>query len=135
MANIWANLCGTFAKDTQLQDLHLSNDFYVEWSSTKTCNSGRIFHIKRNEHGGSVSTGIARFFITAARVSPEGYHPHQRLDCFVSNPAIVPEPETLARLLFQSLKDCDLIAEPTWLSWHLASEEGGAAFGDVYDWD
>lgn len=116
-----------------MNDLELSHDFYVEWSVDEDFSSGRIYHIKRNRHGGSVSNGVARFFITNARPPAEGYHAHHRLDCFVSDRQLVPEPEQLARLLFRILKDRDLVREPTWLGWHVADEQGGIPFGEVYD--
>jgi hypothetical protein len=118
-----------------MNHLDLSNDFYVEWSANLDFSSGEIYHVKKNKHGGSISTGVARFFVTSARIPPEGYHPHQRLDCFVSDAMLVPQPEQLAKLLFEALKDHDIIGEPAWLGWHIAEEKGGAAFGDVYDWE
>lgn len=118
-----------------MNDFKLSQDFYVEWSANSDFSSGRINHVEMNKQGGSTSRGVARFFVTSARIPIEGYHPHQRLDCFVSDAMLVPQPEQLAKLLFQALKDHDVIREPTWLGWHIAEEKGGAAFGDVYDWD
>ncbi|WP_105371831.1 hypothetical protein [Neorhizobium huautlense] len=116
-------------------DLELSDNFYVEWSANEDFSSGRIYHIKRNKHGGSLSKGGARFFVTQARIPPEGYFPHRRLDCFVSDSDLVPKPEELARDIFRALTARGLIEEPTWLGWHVAEERGGAACGEVYDWD
>lgn len=119
-----------------MKNLELSPDFYVEWSEDNDFRSGEIYHIKRNwTGGGSVSWSVARFFITNARIPVEGVSPHQRLDCFVSNTTLVPKPEKLARLLFEILRSRGLIDEPAWLSWHVAKEQGGAAFGEVFDLD
>ncbi|TIX92658.1 hypothetical protein [Rhizobium sp. P44RR-XXIV] len=118
-----------------MKDLDLSNDFYIEWFNNEDFTSGRIYHIERNKHGGSLSKGVARFFITQARIPAEGYFPHRRLDCFVSDSKLVPKPEQLARDLFRALIGRGLIDEPTWLGWHVAEERGGAPFGEVYDWN
>jgi hypothetical protein len=118
-----------------MNDLDLSSNFYVQWSANKDFSSGEIFHIKRNTSGGSLLTPVARFFITNARIPAEGYFPHQRLDCFVSNTQFVSEPEQLAKDLFKALRNQDLIDEPTWLSWHVAEEQGGTACGAVFDFD
>ncbi|WP_027668230.1 hypothetical protein [Rhizobium leguminosarum] len=112
-----------------MNDLDLSSDFYVSWSADDDFSSGEIYHIKRNKSGGSLSTPVARFFITSARIPAEGLFPHQRLDCFVSNTGLVLKPEQLARDLFESMKSRGLIDEPTWLGWHVAEERGGAPFG------
>ncbi|RUX48450.1 MAG: hypothetical protein EOS58_06905 [Mesorhizobium sp.] len=118
-----------------MSDLDLSSNFYVEWSANGDLKSGRIFHIERNASGGSLSTPVARFFMTNARIPAEGFFPHQRLDCFVSNTEFVSKPEQLARDLFKALSSRNLIDEPTWLGWHVAEEQGGAAFGEVFDFD
>lgn len=118
-----------------MNDLDLSPDFYVEWSADNDFSSGEIYHIKRNKTGGSMSTPVARFFITSARIPAEGFLPHQRLDCFVSDNALAPKPEQLARDLFEALRSRGLTDEPTWLGWHVAEERGGAPFGEVFDFD
>ncbi|RUT95967.1 hypothetical protein EOD23_31495 [Mesorhizobium sp. USDA-HM6] len=118
-----------------MNDLDLSPDFFVEWSADDDFNSGKIYHIKRNKTGGSLSTPVARFFITSARIPAEGFFPHRRLDCFVSDTALAPKPEQLARDLFEVLRSRGLIDEPTWLGWHVAEERGGAPFGEVFDFD
>lgn len=118
-----------------MNDLDLSPDFYVEWSADKDFRSGEIYHIKRNRTGGSVSWSVARFFITNARIPIEGFFPHRRLDCFVSDTALVSKPEQLARLLFEVLRSRGLIDEPAWLNWYVAKEQGGAPFGEVFDLD
>ncbi|MND28952.1 hypothetical protein D3C80_194490 [compost metagenome] len=118
-----------------MHDLDLSPDFYVEWPADNDFSSGRIYHIGRNNAGGSLSTPVARFFITSAKIPAEGFFPHQRLDCFISNTKLVLKPEQLARDLFRVFKSRELIGEPTWLSWHVAEEQGGAPFGEVFDFD
>ncbi len=119
-----------------MSDLDLSSNFSVEWSADNDFRSGQIYHIKRNRvGGGSVSESVARFFITNAKIPAEGVLPHRRLDCFVSNTALVPKPEQLARLLFEVLKSRGLIDEPAWLNWYVAKEQGGARFGEVFDLD
>ena len=120
----------------QMTNLDLSSDFYVEWSADNDFRSGEIYHIKRNWAGGApVPWSVARFFITNARIPIEGCFPHRRLDCFVSNTALAPKPEQLARLLFEVLRSRGLIDEPAWLNWYVAKEQGGARFGEVFDPD
>jgi hypothetical protein len=48
---------------------------------------------------------------------------------------LVLKPEQLAKDLFEALKARGLIDEPTWVSWHVVQEKGGAAFGEVFDLD
>lgn len=119
-----------------MNDLDLSPDFYVEWSANRDFSSGKIFHIERNRRGsGSMSTPVGRFFVTDARIPAEGFFPHKRLDCFVSNTKIVSSPERLARDLYQALRKRDLLDEPAWLSWHVSKEQDGVAYGEVFDFD
>ncbi|WP_069058161.1 hypothetical protein [Sinorhizobium sp. RAC02] len=118
-----------------MNDLDLSPDFYINWSAGDDFRSGQIYHFKRNKTGGSLSTPVARFFITSARIAAEGFFPHHRLDCFISNTELVLKPEQLARDLFEALKSSGLVGEPTWLGWHVAEERGGAPYGEVFDFD
>lgn len=118
-----------------MNDLDLSPDFYIESSANSDFSSGKIFHIKRNKTGGGLINEVALFFITNARVPPEGFNPHQRLDCVIANVKLVSKPERLARDLFDALKGHGAIREPAWLNWHTVKKQDGAPFGDIFDLD
>lgn len=116
-----------------MNDLDLSPDFYIEWSANQDFSSGKIFHIKRNKWGGSISNEVALFFITKARIPAENFFPHQRLDCFITGVKFVSDPERLARNLFDKLRSRGAISEPTWLGWHIVKKGDGTPIGDVFD--
>lgn len=119
-----------------MKDLEVGKDFYVPWSVDDDYMFGEILHIRRNKIGsGSVSTPVARYFVTTAKTAAEGFFRHQRLDCFVSNHWLVWRPKSLARDLLAALKMRGIVAEPVWLAWHVVSKHGGAPFGELFDLD
>ncbi|PDT12960.1 hypothetical protein [Rhizobium sp. M1] len=119
-----------------MNDLDLSPEFYVEFSRGGCFDSGSVYHVTRHKGGsGQVSAHVARFFITDARIPPEGVFPHKRLDCFVIDKRLVPKPERLAGILFEALKKHGAISEPAWLEWYVAKGLGGKPYGEVLDFD
>ncbi|RWM23903.1 MAG: hypothetical protein E5X53_00415 [Mesorhizobium sp.] len=118
-----------------MNELSLSNDYYVESDYNGSFQHGKIFHIAHNKHGGSVSTGVAYFHVWKPAIHPEGYFPHHRLDCFISHGELAPDPAWLARRLFDTLIKHGRISEPVWLGWHRSEEIDGEERGSVFDWD
>jgi hypothetical protein len=118
-----------------MSHVDLSDSFYADGDRAGTFQSGEIYHIARNRHGGSTATPIGRFFITEPEIGAEGYHPHKRLDCFVRDHSLSPSAEWLGRTLTAALLSTGNISGPVWTSWHLANEIGGSATGDVFDFD
>jgi hypothetical protein len=89
--------------------------------------------MRNPDGGGSWNTPIARFFISTPSISPEGYHEHQRLDCFVSDHELSPAPDWLGRVLADTLVQAGFLQEPFWVSWHKSDELDGEARGQVFD--
>lgn len=117
-----------------MQNLELSRDFYAKPSETGF-GSGEIYHIERNEAGGSLSTPVARYFVTNPAIPAEGYFPHQRLDCFFGQISFVSDPRQLTKRLFGSLQKLGVINEPAWIGWHVSEELAGMPLGEVWDFD
>jgi hypothetical protein len=118
-----------------MRQLELSQSYYAEGDGAGTFQSGQVYHVIRNVEGGSWNTPIARFFISTPLLSPEGYHPHQRLDCFVRNHELSPPPEWLGRVLADALVSSGSLVEPFWVSWHMADELDGEERGQVFDYE
>jgi hypothetical protein len=95
--------------------------------------SGEVHHVERNRDGGSISTPVARFFVSAPPLVAEGPHRHKRLDCFVRKHELAPRSDWLARRLAETLIEQGAIHQPIWLAWHEATEIGGEALGEVFD--
>jgi hypothetical protein len=117
-----------------MREIVLSPEYYAigdrdGWSS------GEVFHIERNKDGGSVSTPVARYFVSVAPLGAENFHPHQRLDCFVRKHRRAPRGGWLAKRLTNLLVENGVLAQPIWIGWHEAKEIGGEALGDVFDYD
>ncbi|RVG73601.1 hypothetical protein CN223_25215 [Sinorhizobium meliloti] len=134
-ASIGAAATALTASELSFTSIDLSSDFYAEPSGDGTFVHGRVYHIARNADGGSLSTPVARFYVTQPRLPVEGYHEHMRLDCFVNDRKLVPEPDRLAQLLLHALVRQQAISEPLWLSWHYSEELAGQNYGDVFDFD
>ena len=119
------------------RQLELDTNFYATSDSEGGFRSGEIFHIERNQQGGSgsVNTPIARYFVTRPQVGAEGVHRHWRVDCFVSRHRLAPREDWLAERLIKALLQSALIAEPIWLSWHRLAKTSGKAFGELFDLD
>lgn len=118
-----------------MQRLELSQSYYAQGDDTGEFLSGEVYHIVRNAQGGSCSTPIARYFVSSPLVSAEGFHKHQRLDCFVRRHDLAPQPAWLGRCLADALAQAGSIREPFWVSWHSSQEEAGEARGEVFDFD
>lgn len=117
-----------------MAEIMLSPEFYVVGDREGWAN-GEVYHIKRNRFGGSISTPVARYFLSTPPLRAEGFHPHQRLDCFVRKHRRVPRGNWLARRLADCLVERGLIQRPVWISWHEAKEVGGEALGEVFDFN
>jgi hypothetical protein len=118
-----------------MNELDLSADHYAQSDEEGRFQHGELFHISRNSSGGSVSTRVGVFHIWRAKLHPEGYFPHVRLDCYVTNHSLAPDPAWLARALLDALLRHGSIAEPIWLEWHHSSNSDGEARGEVFDFD
>jgi len=114
--------------------LILSPEFYAV-GDREGMTSGEVYHIERNRFGGSVSTPVARYFLSTPPLRAEGFHPHRRLDCFVRKHKRAPRGNWLAKRLADLLVEQGVLAEPTWISWHESKEVGGEALGEVFDFD
>ena len=96
--------------------------------------AGDVYHVERNELGGATFTPVARFFAWRP-VHVEHYHPHWRVDCFVRNHQLSPDPKVLGDTLAKGLLRESVCSEPLWVSWHRSEEINGKAFGEVFDFD
>lgn len=93
---------------------------------------GEIYHIGRNFFGGSTLTPIAYYFAWIP-VFNEGFHKHWRIDCFVRQHHLSPDPIKLGESLVGVLVSEGLCEEPMWMSAHASQELGGKAYGDLTD--
>ena len=96
--------------------------------------AGEVYHVERNESGGANFTPVARFFAWRP-VHVENFHPHWRVDCFVRNHPLSPDPKVLGDALAKGLLREAICSEPLWVSWHRSEEINGKAFGEVFDFD
>ena len=80
-------------------------------------------------------TQIAQFFGTRPQPFTLEGLPHWRIDCYVQNHRMSPLPEDLAVDLTEALMLRGVCDEPLLVSWHLSTEIGNLAFGDVWDDD
>lgn len=115
--------------------LNLSPDYYVVSDADDLFRHGVILYISRNKAGGSVSTPVGRFCAWRPQIQPEGYFPHSRVDCYIDNGPLAPEPSWLAQTLLDALIQHGHISEPIWLGWHRSEEVGGEERGQVFDLD
>ena len=115
------------------EPLELSDNFIARPDSNPTL--GEVFHVARNEHGGSVWTPVVQYFAWRPSTGAEGFHPHWRLDCFVRDHELAPDHEWVGKALANALTSQGGISEPLWVSWHRSRELGGEARGQVFDLD
>jgi hypothetical protein len=115
--------------------LNISAEYYAESDEDGRFQNGQLFHIARNSSGGSLSTGVGRFHIWRKKLPPEGFFPHSRLDCYVLDHDLAPDPAWLARALLTALTQQGVVSEPVWLEWHRFSNSDGEARGEVFDFD
>jgi hypothetical protein len=115
--------------------LDLSPQFYAIADHSGLA-SGVVYHVERiRGGGGSLSTPVAQFFVSTPPLVAEGFHPHQRLDCFVRKHELAPRGDWLTKRLADLLIEQGVIHQPIWLGWHEATEIGGEALGEVFDFD
>jgi hypothetical protein len=118
-----------------LEQIELDGDYVLRPAGEDgTYAIGEAFHVERNDHGGSLWTPVASYFVW--RKQPrDGYHRHWRIDCFVKDNPRSPEPEYLAKRILMALVDRGVVSEPVWLSWHRSKETGGTSLGEFFDFD
>jgi hypothetical protein len=110
------------------------SDVFVARSEESEPTIGEVYHVARNEHGGAMWTPVVRYF--AWRPSPaDGYHSHWRLECFVRDDELAPDPEWVGKALTDALVSQQVLSEPLWVSWHRSQELGGEERGEVFDQD
>ena len=117
-----------------MTELSLSPDFFCV-ANRDGFASGEVFHIERNRDSGSVSTPIARFYVSTPPMAAEGYNDHKQVDCYVRQHRFAPDGGWLAKHLTTALIEHGLIVQPIWLSWHRSEEIDGEALGEVFDFD
>jgi hypothetical protein len=76
--------------------------------------AGEVYHFARNLAGGAILTPIARYFVWQPQFV-EGFHRHWRVDVFVRQHPLSPE--------------------PIWMSAHRSEELKGKAYGEVFSDD
>jgi hypothetical protein len=102
---------------------------------------GQIVHVADNKGGfGQVWTPIAKYYVRRWSAGPldgvsENIRPHTRIECFVREHKLAPDPELLAKQLLTVLVDAKKVSEPIWLSWLRYQELGGVPQGEVLDLD
>jgi hypothetical protein len=94
--------------------------------------NGEIYHVVRNSAGGANLTPIARYFAWRPEFI-EGYNAYWRVDCFVRQHKLAPDPALVGEALVEALIKAKLCEEPVWVSWHIGNEIGGKAFGEVFE--
>src|SRR5262245_9510292 len=94
--------------------------------------AGEVFRVERNQSGGATLTPIARVFAWRPAYE-ENIRPHWRVDCFVRNHPLAPEPKSLGEAFAKALLREAICTEPLWVSWHRSEEIKGKAFGDIFD--
>jgi hypothetical protein len=114
--------------------LELDAPYSAECEPTEGFIPGKVFHVVRYNAGGANLTPIARFFCWRPKFI-EGYHAHWRVDCYVHDHALSPEPEWVGRTLASALLEHGVCDEPMWVSWHKSHEQGGNAYGRVFEDD
>ena len=111
--------------------------FAVHDSYEALCQTGDMFafgelhHVARNRSGGAVLTPVGRFFCTRP-LFIEGFNEHWRVDCYVREHRLAPEPALAGKCLVAALKRESICLEPIWVSWYSSKEHGGEAQGEVY---
>ena len=114
--------------------LKIGESFYLVPNQGERFSGGEVFHEATNAFGGSASTPVARVFLTAPDVgAAEGVEQHMRLDCFVRDHVLAPDPAWLARVVCHQLLRQGWVQEPLWLEWcQTTSPHGGEAIGAVF---
>ena len=101
--------------------------------SEENC-AGEIYHVVRNSAGGKLLTPIARYFAWKPQFA-EGFNSHWRVDCFVSQHHLSPDPTCLGNLLVLALMREQICTKPIWMSAHSSDELDGKVYGDVFSDD
>jgi hypothetical protein len=113
---------------------NLDTNFSADCVVTDNARAGELYHVARNAAGGATLTPIARYFVWQPEFV-EGCNRYWRVDCFVRQHALSPDPLELGESLVAALVREGLCAEPIWLSAHRSDELKGRAYGKVFSDD
>jgi hypothetical protein len=108
--------------------------FQADCVVSEAARAGHIYHVARNAAGGALLTPIARYFVWRPEFV-DGFHKHWRVDCFVRQHKLSPDPMSLGESLVAALVREQLCAAPIWMSAHASSELKGRAYGEVFSDD
>jgi hypothetical protein len=112
----------------------VTESFNADCVVSEAARAGEIYHIARNSFGGAMLTPIARYFVWKPEFV-EGFHEHWRVDCFVRQHKLSPDPMGLGEALVAALVREKLCDEPIWMSAHKSDEIKGKAYGAVFSDD
>lgn len=118
-----------------METFSLMNDYCGEYEFRGDTTVGQIYHIVRNEFGGSILTPVGRWFAWQASGDVECFHDRWRVDCFVRDHSLAPEPMPIGEALVSHLMREKICSEPLWLSVHRSDELDGKPYGNVYQDD
>ena len=110
----------------------INDNFSADCVVSENARAGDLYHVSRNSSGGANFTPIAYFFVWRPEFT-EGFNRFWRVDCFVRQHKLSPDPIELGEWLVDALVKNELCAEPIWMSAHRSQELGGKAYGDIYD--
>jgi hypothetical protein len=101
---------------------------------------GQVVHVAYNTGFGEAWTPIAQYYVRRWRPGPldgvaEDVRQHTRIDCYVREHELAPNPEAIATQLLEALIEAKKVSEPIWLSWHRSRELGGTPRGQLFDLD
>src|SRR5262245_13041280 len=99
----------------------VTDSFEADHIGGDTAVAGEVFHVARNSSGGAILTPVARYFAWHPEYV-EGFHRHWRVDCFVRQHQLSPEPFALAEALVKALLRQGICSKPIWVSAHRSEE-------------
>jgi hypothetical protein len=117
-----------------MKRFRVTDTFNADCVISEAARAGLIYHVARNSAGGAMLTPIARYFVWKPEFT-EGYHKHWRVDCFVYQHRLSPDPMSLGESLVAALIREQLCSEPIWMSAHTSNELKGKAYGQVFSND
>ena len=117
-----------------MQRFDLNKKFSADCVVTDNARAGELYHVARNSAGGATLTPIARYFVWRPEFV-EGFNGYWRVDCFVRQHALSPDPMELGESLVAALIREGLCSEPIWMAAHRSDELTGKAYGEVFSDD
>jgi hypothetical protein len=117
-----------------MERFDLNDIFQAECLILEEVRIAEVYYLARNSAGRGHTTPVARFFVWRP-VFIEGFNPYWRVDCFVRQHQLSPQPMLLGDVLVIALVRERLCAEPIWTSAHRSDELEGRAYGDVFSDD